>query len=104
MYDPNNPSEEFQSFSALFNDRFNRAPEFGAAYGYEAVMVLAEALHKTGGSAEGLENALVDIRQYAGVQSPIQLDKNGDCVRSLYVMRIEEGAYRVVATILPEGE
>jgi branched-chain amino acid transport system substrate-binding protein len=104
LYDPNNPNQDFQTFSALFNDRFSRAPEFGAAYGYEAVMVLAEALRKTGGSADGLGNALVEIRQYAGVQSPIHLDENGDCVRSLYVMRIEDGAYRVVATILPEGE
>jgi branched-chain amino acid transport system substrate-binding protein len=104
LYDPGNPNEDFQAFAQRFEKRFGRAPDFGATYSYEALMVLAETLRQTDGSPEQLRRKLVEIGDFSGVQSAIHLDEFGDSRRSLYVMRVVDGYYQIVATIPPEEE
>ena len=101
-YDPQSPDPAYQAFVALYEERFGREPRLGASHTYEAVLVLAHALEQTGGRAEGLPDALVSIRDLPGVQGSITIDEYGDVKREIYVVRAENGVFRVVDTIFPD--
>lgn len=99
VYDSDNPNPAFQEFVQKFTKRFDREPDFGAAYGYEAVQVLAEALKQTGGEAEGLPEALTTIKEFPAIQGNITLNEYGDVERDVYMMVVEDGQFKLVETI-----
>lgn len=103
VYHSLNPYPAFQPFVKRFVERFKREPTFHAAYGYEAMLVLAEALKHTQGQASGLPDALSSIRNFPGVQGTISIDAYGDVSRDVYIVRISNGQFQVVATIPPEN-
>ena len=70
-----------------------------AGYGYEAIVVLATALEKTDGSADGLGEALLEIRNYSGVHGQIQFDEFGDVERTLYLTSVRNGKFETIQTI-----
>jgi len=102
VYNAENDYAAFTEFIDRYRQRYREKPEFGAAYGYEAVLVLVEALRQTGGRAEGLPEALRKIRAFPGIQSEITLTETGDCLRSIYLVRIQDGRFKTSATILPD--
>lgn len=53
--------------------------------GYEAANVLAAALEKTGGRAEGLPQALVGIKDFKGLADTFSFDRFGDVMRPYYL-------------------
>jgi branched-chain amino acid transport system substrate-binding protein len=99
LYDLDNPDPKFQEFVQSFEKRYNRTPDFSAAYAYEAALVLAEALKQTDGQAEGLPEALVNIKDLPGVQGSISMNEYGDAKRSFYVAVVENGQYQVIDTV-----
>ena len=54
-------------------------------------MILAEALKKTGGKAEGLPEALLSIEGLPGVLGTITFDAFGDVHRDIYILQVENG-------------
>ncbi|GAB4538735.1 MAG: ABC transporter substrate-binding protein [Anaerolineales bacterium] len=92
-HDENNLSPVYQDFQARFIERFGRKPTFAAGYGYEAMMVLAQALRQTDGQAEGLQDALLHIQGFSGVHGEISFDEFGDVSRTLYLMTVREGRF-----------
>jgi branched-chain amino acid transport system substrate-binding protein len=101
MFHPQNPYPNFQPFAGQFKARYNRAPEFGAAYAYESVLALAHALKQTQGNADGLPQALAGINNLPGVQGPITINQYGDAHREVYIVKVENGQFKVIDTILP---
>jgi branched-chain amino acid transport system substrate-binding protein len=99
LYDLDNQDARFQKFVQSFEKRYNRTPDFSAAYAYEGVLVLAEALKQTGGKAEGLPEALVNIKDLPGVQGSISMNEYGDAKRSFYVAVVEDGQFQVIDTV-----
>ncbi|HYA14750.1 MAG TPA: ABC transporter substrate-binding protein [Syntrophales bacterium] len=97
--DPQSPN--YLDFKKRFETRFGRAPSFGAAFGYETVMVLAAALKKTGGKAEGLREALLEIHDFQGLVDTFSFDKNGDVLRPFYLGAIRDGKFVTSKTYTP---
>ena len=79
--------------------QFGREPNFAAAQGYETMMLLANALQKTGGDPQGLPQALVKIKDFAGLDGLISLDAYGDAHRSIYLIRVQNGRLVTAATL-----
>ncbi|MBV7276247.1 ABC transporter substrate-binding protein [Clostridium sp. PL3] len=77
--------KEFNNFQAGYQARFGNKPSFGSALAYDATMVLADALRKTGGKSEGLKQELLKIRDFPGVLGPFSFDKFGDVKRPCYI-------------------
>ncbi len=102
VYNAESDYAGFVEFIDRYQQRYREKPDFGAAYGYEAVLVLAEALHRTGGRAEGLPEALRTIQAFPGIQGEITITETGDCLRSIYLVRIQDGRFKTIATILPD--
>lgn len=102
VYNFTNSSPNFQAYIDSFVTRYNRVPGSPAAYTFEAVMVLAEALRQTGGKAEGLPEALTAIENLEGVQGSISLDQYGDVKRDIYINVVKDRQFITIVTISPE--
>ncbi len=102
LYNPQSTYPPFVKFFSEFKERYGYDPDFAAAYSYEAIWLLAEALKQNGGRAEGLREVLAQIRRIDGIQSPVILDEYGDCNRPIYIARVENSAFNIFATINPE--
>ncbi|MDR3412746.1 MAG: ABC transporter substrate-binding protein [Formivibrio sp.] len=89
----------FVEFKSNYQSRFGNAPSFGAAFGYDAAMVLANALKKTGGSADKLKEALLETRDFKGLIDDFSLDKFGDVQRPFYLSAINNGKFTIVGKL-----
>ncbi len=94
FYNPNNQLESHRVFAEKFTHRYRRQPLLGTSQAYEMVLVLAEALKKTGGKSAGLPQALLELNDFPGVLGPITFDEFGDVHREVYIMRVEDGQIR----------
>jgi branched-chain amino acid transport system substrate-binding protein len=103
-HDTNIQSPAFLDFQARYQARFGRAPTFAAVFSYEAVLVLAAALEKTGGQAKGLPQALSEIRDFEGVMGMISMDEYGDVVRTHFLITVQEGQFVTLDRLEPGRE
>lgn len=78
-FDPENP--EISKFVAAFRKKYNRAPEPFAAYGYDAMKVLAEAVRRTKLATAGEVRAQLVNIDHKGVTGEIRFDDRGDVRR-----------------------
>lgn len=92
-YEQNSQSPAFLDFQASYQTRFGHAPSFGATFAYDAIMVLAAALEKTGGKPEGLKQALLEIRNFPGLIDTLSFDRFGDVERPFYLSSIYDGRF-----------
>jgi branched-chain amino acid transport system substrate-binding protein len=99
LYNGQNTYPAFQEFVDRFTERYNRQPDFAAAYAYEAVLVLVQALKQTDGEADGLSEALTVIKNLEGIQGAISLDKYGDVKRDTYIAVVNDGRFEIVKTV-----
>lgn len=95
-------AEAFQSFTERFKQRYQRPVSFAATFSYEALLVLAEGLHQTNGSATGLREALRDMGRIDGLQGSLEFDQFGDTRRDAYLTMVHEGEFSVISTIAVE--
>lgn len=93
-YDLVQDAPALRDFQSRYEARFGRAPGFAAALAYESVHVLAAALRRTGGSADGLPEALAQGDRVAVLGGELALDAHGDVVRPVPLVSVQAGAYR----------
>jgi branched-chain amino acid transport system substrate-binding protein len=86
----------FLDFKAHFQNRFGQPPTFGAAFGYEAAMVLTAALKTTGGEATGLKKAILETRNFKGLIDEFSLDQFGDVKRPFYLSAVDDGKFVIL--------
>lgn len=96
-YTEDNANPAFAAFRERFTARFGWKPGFAAAFAYEAVAVLAEALRRNDGRREGLERSLVRGQTMEGVIGSFTLDEFGDVRRPSFITRIKNGQLQTVA-------
>jgi len=92
---------DFLDFKKRYQDRYGDFPSFGAAYGYEAAEVLAAALQKSDGQAEGLRQALLGIRDFRGLIDTFSFNQYGDVVRPFYLSVIRNGNFMIIDNLTP---
>jgi branched-chain amino acid transport system substrate-binding protein len=86
-------SPDYLDFKKHYQSKFGRVPSFGATLGYETAKVLAVALQKTGGKAQGLAQALIGIKNFKGLNETYSFDKFGDVDRGAQLGVIRDGKY-----------
>jgi len=87
-FDVNAPDHSLAEFKDKYAQHYTHAPMYTAMEGYETMLLLAEALELTGGSASGLSDALLSLKDFHGLTGPIRLDQYGDAVRPLVIQRV----------------
>jgi len=93
-YDLSSQEPSFLDFKKRFENRFGSSPSFGAAFGYEAAMVLSNALED--GKVTGLKQALLKVKDFKGINDTFSFDSLGDVERPFYLSTIKNGKFTVV--------
>lgn len=98
-YNLNDQSSDCIDFKSRYTARFGSEPSFGAAYSYEATLVLAEALKKTNGNKRGLKEALLEVKNVAVIVDNLSFDKFGDIERPWYLTTIRNGKFMMIGKL-----
>jgi branched-chain amino acid transport system substrate-binding protein len=101
-YSTDNPSPAVQNFIKGYEAKFGGKPDSLAALGYDAAMVVVEAL-KRAGSTDGqkLRDEIAKTKDHAGIAGTISLDDKRNAVKPAVVLQVKEGHTAYVATVNP---
>jgi branched-chain amino acid transport system substrate-binding protein len=102
-YSRDDPAPRVQNFVTKYKERFGSAPDGLAALGYDAAMLLFDAMQRAE-SLEGaqLAKAISDTRDFAGVTGTISINADRDAVKPAVILRMVDGKPTYVTTIEPE--
>lgn len=96
-FHPDEPREEVEEFVASFRGRMGMAPDASAAFAYDAVKLLADALREAPTPAPADVAAFLrEVKGWRGVTGSLTFDEKGDPVRrriSVAVVRDGEFMY-----------
>jgi branched-chain amino acid transport system substrate-binding protein len=91
-FDPGSGDARVIKFVQDFKQTYGEDPEIYAAHGYDAVMLMAEAIRELGSThPANVKIGLSSIKNYNGAAGPTTFDKNGDVVRYPRLFIIHEG-------------
>lgn len=93
------PSElasiEYTNFEQRFSNKYGQSPDVYAAYSYDIIMILAEAIRDGNVTGEELKKYLLSMSEYSGVTGPTKFDSNGDCNSKPFIKQvINHGKYQ----------
>ena len=93
------PRAEAQSFVRAYRERYHEDPDGNAALGYDATMVLADAIENVGTSRSAIRDWLVGLatgEPHAGVTGPIAFRESGDVIgKGIVMTRVRRGSLAV---------
>jgi branched-chain amino acid transport system substrate-binding protein len=85
---------EFRPFLQRYRETYGEAAAFGAVFGYEAGMILFEALIKTRGTGgEPLKKALLGMEARRVLTESISFDAFGDVSRPYSLLTVKDGKF-----------
>ena len=97
----NSQSPASLDFQDRYLARFGRSPTFAAVQAFETMLVLAAALEKTKGRADGLAPALLETRNFAGLDRTLSLDEYGDVVPTQFLIGVQDGQFVTMNVLEP---
>ncbi len=93
-----------QTFVRRYRERFGGAtPDSLAPLAYDALMILADALTRAGGTdGPALQKALAATRDFPGVTGRTTIDRERNASKSAAIITIDQGRPRFVQSVQPE--
>lgn len=87
-------SSQIQSneFISRYTEKYNKTIDWPVSYGYDTMMVVAEALSASDYNGKSISESLKTIR-HVGLCGPKVFDENGDIPPAYDIMRIEKGKW-----------
>lgn len=96
------PSEKTAAFVKAYREANDSDPLALAALGYDSVNFLAEGIRRAGGTdPTALQSALATTNGFEGLTGTITLDANRNPVKSAIVLRVSEGKFHYLETVVP---
>ncbi|MDO5016351.1 MAG: ABC transporter substrate-binding protein [Eubacteriales bacterium] len=97
----NDVSEAYlDKYKAKFNENSNAF----AALGYDAYMVIIDAIERAGSAEpEAIRDALAETKDFIGATGVITLDEEGDAVKSAIVNQVKDDGFVYLTTIEPNS-
>jgi branched-chain amino acid transport system substrate-binding protein len=92
MFYRDSQNREFLEFKNRFRTRFGQDPNFAATYGYEAAVILFEALSKND-DPKTLKEHIIKQGVFQGLQGEITIDQYGDARRKNYLIIVKDGQF-----------
>jgi len=85
-------TERGDKFVATFKEKYGKDPDWNAAYSYDNILVLAEAIKRAKSSdPQKVKKALLSIEEFPGVTGPITVHENGDTKTWLVLATYKNG-------------
>jgi branched-chain amino acid transport system substrate-binding protein len=96
------PSPEAQGFVKRYQARWRDLPDAMAALGYDAVMVLADAIKRAGTTESSkLRDAIAATKNYPGVSGPTTLDPKRNASKPAVILTVKNGRFELVESVAP---
>jgi branched-chain amino acid transport system substrate-binding protein len=101
-FSPADKSPKVQDFVKRYVAKFKDAPDGMAPLGYDAMMILADAI-KRAGSTDGdkVRDELSKVKDYEAVTGKITIDAKRNAVKSAVVLQVQGKENKFVATVAP---
>ncbi len=90
-FDPDSEEPEVKVFVEAYRTKYQTEPDLFAVHGYDAMMVLAEALRRSGALPSEFWSAVRSIRDFTGAAGTIQFDERGDVQKFPRVYVVNDG-------------
>ncbi len=85
-----------QKFVQDFKAKFNVLPGTYAAYGYDAMISIAEAMKKGGPDRTKIKDYLTTLKDLKGVTGVISFDENGDRLSTPLKLIVKNGEFAIM--------
>ena len=102
-YSAESPAPEVQAFIRRFRARYDGAtPDAVAALGYDATMLLADALRRAG-TTDGprLRDALAATKDFPGITGRTTIDADRNTSKPAVILRVKDGRAQFVGAVTP---
>lgn len=95
VFDPGSDDSLIATFVRRYTSKHGAEPNIWAGYGYDVFRVAAEALRRADDplSARQIKDALYGIRGFPGVTGSVSFDVNGDVVKELRMMIVQNQSF-----------
>jgi branched-chain amino acid transport system substrate-binding protein len=101
-YTADDPDPVVQNFAGKYKSLYKDIPDAFAALGYDAGMILFDAIRRAGGiDGAGIRDALVATRDFRGVTGLITIDKDRNARKSIVIITVVNGKLTYKETIQP---
>jgi len=89
-------------FLREYKEKYGKDANAFAALGYDAYMVIIEAIEKAGSADPvAIRDKIAETANFVGATGVITLDENGDAVKSAVINKVENGQFVYLTTIEP---
>lgn len=92
FFERDSQSPAYLRFRTEYQNRFTRAPGFAETFSFDATNVVLEAIEHQA-PQQTLKASLLARPHFAGVQRPINFDKNGDTLGQTFMVSIQRGVF-----------
>ncbi len=101
-YSPEDTSQIIQNFVKEFQSKYNEIPDAMAPLGYDAAMILFEAIKKAG-STEGpkIRDVIAQTTEFPGITGKITINGERNAVKPAVVLKVEDEKIKFVETVSP---
>ena len=90
-FDLDSEEPETQAFVQSYRAKYGSDPNLYAVHGYDAMLVLAEALRRSGALPNEFWSAVRSLRDFKGAAGTIQFDERGDVQKYPRVYVVNNG-------------
>ncbi|MEG2054682.1 MAG: ABC transporter substrate-binding protein, partial [Oscillospiraceae bacterium] len=94
--------ENVKNFVTAYKAKYNEEPNSFAAGAYDAIYLIADAMERAGSTDKAAVIEAIRASDFDGVAGHITYKNSGDPVKSVYILEIKDGAYKLVDTIKGE--
>jgi branched-chain amino acid transport system substrate-binding protein len=102
-YSSEDTSEQVQNFIEKYKKAYNVVPDGLAAMGYDAALVLIDAMKRSSKAlkTDEIRAALAKTADFPGVTGRITIDQKRNAVKSAVVLKVTNSAFKYETTIKP---
>lgn len=91
-----------EEFLKEYKDKHNKEANAFAALGYDAYMVIIDAIEKAGSADPvAIRDKIAATTDFVGATGVITLDENGDAVKSAIINQVKDGQFEYLTTVEP---
>ena len=98
----NDTDEKVANFVKEYKETYGEDPTAFSALGYDAVCILDEATEKAGSTGPEAVVAAMQELEYDGVTGHITFDENGDPIKDVAILKLEDGAVTLETKLAAE--
>lgn len=101
-YSSEDKDPKIQEFVKKFKDKYGETPDAMAVLGYDAALVLADAIKRAGSTDKAaIKDALAATKDFPGVTAKITIDKDRNATKAAVILEMQGGKQKFVTKVNP---